>query len=377
MIRNKLSSLYHSLKRLAENRKINKALKGQNNNYYKFLEEINSNILFITNNHLGGTKNFESFFLSSKDYIILRRIGYQSAIDKYYSVEYKNEAFVILKNEHNIIFNGHYREIIISTLIDFDDWDKILDETVEYRKNNSECKLKYFVHDFHCICPKCNIFINGRYYPPNDPDMPQEFELKGKKVNLSEWQENWRKFLFACDEVRCFSHSSKNIILSAYPELDSEKITVVPHDMSYCKNSPILGLDGLPFHIGVVGACFADFKGKSVVSEMLRRYGNNIPVTLIGSQWWRFMIFRRKVRYLGAYERDNLENILIKHKISCVLFPSLCPETFSYLVSELMMMKIPVLCFDYGAQAEKIKCYEKGVLLKNKEDLWAYIEQNK
>jgi glycosyltransferase involved in cell wall biosynthesis len=45
------------------------------------------------------------------------------------------------------------------------------------------------------------------------------------------------------------------------------------------------------------------------------------------------------------------------------LFPSIWPETFSYVVEELMQLEVPIVCFDMGAPAERIRHYPKGKLI--------------
>ena len=60
---------------------------------------------------------------------------------------------------------------------------------------------------------------------------------------------------------------------------------------------------------------------------------------------------------MGRYKVSELDKIIMEQGISAVLFPSICPETFSYTVSELIHVGIPVACFNLGAQAEKIKGY--------------------
>ncbi len=48
-----------------------------------------------------------------------------------------------------------------------------------------------------------------------------------------------------------------------------------------------------------------------------------------------------------------------------MLFPSICPETFSYVVHELMDMKLPVASFNFGAPAERLASYSKGLVLSS------------
>ena len=53
-----------------------------------------------------------------------------------------------------------------------------------------------------------------------------------------------------------------------------------------------------------------------------------------------------------------------KNNVDIVFIPSIWPETFSYTTSEAMMMGLPVACFDMGAPAERVKKYEKGLIIE-------------
>ena len=38
------------------------------------------------------------------------------------------------------------------------------------------------------------------------------------------------------------------------------------------------------------------------------------------------------------------------------------------------MMDVPIICFDFGAQAEKVGTYHKGKVVKNEKEMISYIE---
>ncbi|HNW25912.1 MAG TPA: glycosyltransferase [Candidatus Gastranaerophilaceae bacterium] len=50
-------------------------------------------------------------------------------------------------------------------------------------------------------------------------------------------------------------------------------------------------------------------------------------------------------------------------RCSKTCIPSIWPETFSYTTAEAMMLKYPVACFDIGAPAQRVKNYDKGVVI--------------
>jgi glycosyltransferase involved in cell wall biosynthesis len=58
-----------------------------------------------------------------------------------------------------------------------------------------------------------------------------------------------------------------------------------------------------------------------------------------------------------------LTGLIEKSGANVFLFPSIWPETFSYVVQELMSMSLPVASFNFGAPAERLETYQKGLVL--------------
>ena len=90
---------------------------------------------------------------------------------------------------------------------------------------------------------------------------------------------------------------------------------------------------------------------------------NKIKVTVIGKFNVENRVYGERIQYLGKYRNTDLGNILQQSGVNVVFFTSVWPETFSYLISELMALNIPICCFDIGAQGEKIGGYEYGHLI--------------
>ena len=66
----------------------------------------------------------------------------------------------------------------------------------------------------------------------------------------------------------------------------------------------------------------------------------------------------------GLYRREELVRLIFENDIDLFLLPSVCPETFSYTAEEIMKMGMPVAAFDLGAPAERIRDYDKGLILR-------------
>jgi len=56
------------------------------------------------------------------------------------------------------------------------------------------------------------------------------------------------------------------------------------------------------------------------------------------------------------------------------LIPSICPETFCYTAEEIMLMEMPLAVFDLGAPAERVRNYNKGLVIEKIDAQYALEE---
>lgn len=335
--------------------------------------DINSNIeyeVFITNMNGGGTWRYcENYFLQHKNIILIQNYSYK-----------KDFGFIIKNIDNGKIIVSSF--ILIKQLLKLKFINRVTINTLVTAKccfdfidilTNLNVPLCYMVHDYYCICPTINLVKNGKFcklescYDNNKCLKKLSKNFKGFIVcdSYEEWHSNWNKLLKKVDEIRCFSKSSKDLLLNAYPTISESKITILPHDMSYCKFSPIT-IYKRKLKIGIVGAITSTAKGGDVLKsflDYLRKEQKSTTATIIGTCAKKFQIKATNIKYLGTYKQEMLEEILLKEEINAIFFPSVCPETFSYLVSELITMNIPIVSFNIGAQGEKILNYKKGMLL--------------
>ena len=71
------------------------------------------------------------------------------------------------------------------------------------------------------------------------------------------------------------------------------------------------------------------------------------------------------IKIIGTYSHKDLPKLIEKNKVNTFLFPSICPETFSYVVEEIIYMNLRIACFDLGAPADRISKYKKGLILSS------------
>lgn len=308
--------------------------------------------LFITHDLGGGTENYINQNNFS-DYVILRKMGFGK--DWIYKITQNNSSKFIVKNDLFCEISG-FNSYFVNSLVSFSEKKKILMFFIN-EKTSKNFKLTYAIHDFDCLCENnFNLIRNDSYC---------ELNCTNCRKNNPYYNHIWFDFLNCCDEIRCFSESSKKLILKKYKMLDSNKITVVPHNTDYCQKYKPIVLNNDELHIGFVGNCNNIPKGKKIVVSFLKfAKQKNIKVSVIGKFNLKNKVFSKNIKYLGKYEKSELGEILEREGVNVIFFTSIWPETFSYLISELITLDIPICAFNIGAQGEKIQKYELGYLMK-------------
>lgn len=291
----------------------------------------------------------------------------------YYRIAYKYHKYqVFLRiNSLNKLFEIFEElkidKIIINELVTYLDLYRVLESIKKYRKMHS-IFLQLLIHDFFPICPTVNLLNTERKYC----DLPSIEKCENCLQNNSSvtctdydsmkaWRENWKSLMEVCDEIVAFSHSSKEIVEKAYGE--SKNLVVRPHQV---RNMPCIQKKRKTtktLNIGLLGV-LTQHKGLAVVKQILKTIEAeelNVRVVLIGSSLEP--ISSKYFRQTGEYTRDMIPRLVFEEDIDIFLIPSIWPETFSYTTEEIMKMGFPVMCFDIGAPAERVKKYEKGIII--------------
>lgn len=288
---------------------------------------------------------------------------------------------------------GKCRRIVVNELVSWNSYcgyatmtngslRSIYREITELAKE-SRGKLEYLVHDYFAICPQIIFHSEAEGYCGFGEDLERcrrclagggaAASMVKAGTDVSVWRDASLAFLSACDEVRCFSADSEKRLRRIFPGL--EKITVVPHE-PLCRFDPVARNDGGRIVIGVVGA-LAPHKGLKEVealAEYIGEKGLDAEIVIIGtvpdnSPLWK------TAKVTGSYEHNRLARIIAEARVNMAFFSSVWPETFSYVTQELMMMRLPAVCFNLGAQAERIAGYEFGAIAESTspQDVWRAI----
>jgi glycosyltransferase involved in cell wall biosynthesis len=229
------------------------------------------------------------------------------------------------------------------------------------------------VHDFYALCPSYTLINkDGRYCGvPVDLGIcaacihgysKNLLPYGPTKVGIHEWRSEWRELMRLATEIRCFSTSSRDIFMRAYPDL-ANQCTVVPHEVDFKPSRLPAIRPSSRLHIGVVGGINYS-KGRAVIQSLVRHIedrGLDHKLSVVG----QVDVPIRGITVTGKYEVTQLPEMIEKLGINVILIPSIWPETFSYVTSEMVLLGMPVACFNIGAPAERIRSYEKGIVLED------------
>ncbi|WP_410981722.1 glycosyltransferase [Bacillus cereus] len=232
----------------------------------------------------------------------------------------------------------------------------------------------FFVHDFYCICPSYNLINHEKKYcnAETNPEICQGCIAKlypKETINIEDWRKAFHSFLMGAKKVITPSYNTKEILLKYYKDIHIEvREHSIDSKIAYTFNKDFLNKQDL--NIAFVGAIDLP-KGSGIIYELKDLIvEENLPINIkvIGITNIHFNPYKSnegKFEVTGRYEVDNLSEILAEKEIALAIAPSICPETYSYTTSEVMLSGYPIITFNLGAPAERVKKYQCGWILDN------------
>ena len=350
----------------------------------RYKKLFNNHVLILDHGLGGGTNKFREtlchdLLIQGKRVVVLSCI-IDADVHICYRFSFYEEGKKKCINIYSIkiltqlLRNVSCEQIIYNNLVYFTDIFAIL-SSLKARLDQRDISFKIYLHDYFSICPSYTL-INAQGEYCGVPEykvcvgcqkqltLPHFFS----SVDINKWREEWGELYERADKLICFSHSAIKITRRAYPKLDVKKFIVKPHSMSYFQPAVLPRYArGSGIHIGVVGSISSVAKGLNVVRELagfLSQKQCQVRLTVIGSVLGKKL---SNVKYIGEYSISDLAGIIERSGVNIILFPSICPETFSYLVSELILLRAPIVCFAYGAQEEKVAKYKRGKISRSKD----------
>lgn len=299
-------------------------------------------------------------------------LSYKDGVYKLYSYFEDSECIVKLKSIKKLSilprYNDEYKEMISDIIEALGITDIHIHHMINHYFDVIDVIKKYklsatiSLHDFYSICPTINMLYEGSTYCDNleNKDCKNCLSLAFKINNniLDDWHNDWKRLFANVQNVITPSEDTKRRINKIYPEVN---IKVIEHGINIKKSDNKIILNPNEFNIAYVGV-LSNHKGLKIFEKLINNTKEkNVKYHLFGiSEDKKLNKSKKNYIYHGKYNRDNIAKLLKENNINLVCFFQICPETFSYTVSEVVAAGVPILTYDIGAGSDRVKNYKLG-----------------
>ena len=236
-----------------------------------------------------------------------------------------------------------------------------LENTIEFLLNERGVKKIFYAHDYYAISNNWAFFQNSN---PKQSDGEDPYLL-----DSGLWTESERMGkLMLMDKVlvpslnclKLFNEytNSLNIEFFYHPEGQVENIPVLQNIKNKKDDKNILIL-------GNIGA----YKGEVVIKEIIKyclEKNLNFRFFHLGDP---LHLQYKNYISLGNYNMDKLDEICASYEFDLAWLPFQSPETYSFTLSEIFKLRLPLISTEIGAISERCHSRENTILLKINADI--------
>lgn len=338
-------------------RNVNENVGGTTLHVYDLIQNLRDKFNFHVLAPEDGIYKLYSYWTNTENTVNFPSF-YQFADIGFYNSKYKEMLDTIICDYgisaiHIHHMKGHYFDVV---------------DLVEEHK----LSLFFSIHDYYSVCPIINKLYKGKTYCgiPTESQCRECLNfslcLNQNKSIIHNWRKVWRRLFSVSTRIFAPSNSARDEVLKTYQDL---KITVIEHgiDLEKLESKKIKEKEEI-FDIAFVGV-MAEHKGRDILLHLARKKSwRNVRIHLFGSIQEKELNSNRFFINHGSYVREELPNLLKENNIKLVCLFSICPETYSYTLTESVASGIPVLGIDLGAVGERIRRHKIGWLTEPHQD---------
>ncbi|MFT8364920.1 MAG: glycosyltransferase [Gluconobacter cerinus] len=226
-----------------------------------------------------------------------------------------------------------------------------------------------FIHDHIWFCPRISL-LNGEGRYCGEPDVAgceacvsRWGSYLGENITVPELIERSDREFRGAGQLLVPSRDTAQRLSRHFPGMDF-RVTPLEDDVALLVNLPekTMIVPGRPLRICIVGG-LSQWKGYDVVLAMahhVARMPVQIELILVGHTPDDEALIAAGVRVTGEYREDEAVSLVQKQYADIGLIPSIAPETWCYALGLLWKSGLPVVCFDVGAQSERVKRSGRG-----------------
>jgi hypothetical protein len=226
-----------------------------------------------------------------------------------------------------------------------------------------------YVHDYVWICPRVSLTNEEGAYcgEPGLEDCESCIRAHGallqEPATVGALRERSARILAGANKVIVPAHDVRARLARYFPDL---AVDLVPWETSIDPPSlpaePVAGR----VRVAVIGAISYP-KGYQVLLHCARNAAErdlDLEFIVIGFTCGdEALLETGRVFITGPYAEEEVSHLLAREQCHIALFPSLWPETWCYALTHALAQGLPIVAFDLGAIAERLRAYDASCLL--------------
>ncbi len=228
--------------------------------------------------------------------------------------------------------------------------------------------LEVFAHDYALICPRVTLLdASARFCGVPEAGVCDACVADGGRADeddipVAEYRARSAALLARAQRVAAPSRDAAARIERCFP---GARAVVAPHEDDAALQEPAPPSPGERVRVVAVGAIGLD-KGLEVLLAAARdaaRRGLPLDFTLVGHSTDDARLLAAGVFVTGPFRADETQALIEAQRPDVALLPSIWPETWCFALTDCWRAGLPVVAFDLGAQAERIRSTGRGALL--------------
>lgn len=228
---------------------------------------------------------------------------------------------------------------------------------------------RFVIHDYLAICPRINLADAKGFYcgEPNVKGCNHCLRVRGSEfgpIDVSAWRAQFQPLLSEAVDRIVPDRDVAERMNRYFPDLH---FTVRPHDnvRPASRTLPTAAGSGRKLRIGVLGA-ISDIKGLPVLLASAREAEKHqMPLQFVVVGYTRDDVQTRQagIEITGPYTNDRVQDLIASQALDAIFIPSTWPETYSYTLSIAFRTNLPIIAFDIGAIANRLRGVPDTLLL--------------
>ncbi|MDA8233338.1 MAG: glycosyltransferase [Clostridia bacterium] len=244
-------------------------------------------------------------------------------------------------------------------------------------------EYSYFIHDYFAVCPNCHLMNREGVYCNVETTLSKCREcistnlrnetiikVSSSPIDIDLWRFKFTSFLRNANQIIAPSTCARDIINKYYPNINIEvREHRICWPVEYTFQEQFVNEEQIK--IAFIGAIGQE-KGSLIIyglEDEIRKRQLPIRLKVIGYTDFHCTTCTSEdgiLHITGKYQNNNISELLALHHVAIVVIASVVPETYSYTTSEALLSGYPVITFDLGAPAERMRRTGVGWILSER-----------